>query len=160
MVAFALRTARADDVPWIVDQEGRPDFAAYIHRWPAETHIANLSDPDYRYLIAAAPDHRRLAYVILAGIDGSAPVIELVRMLVAAPGQGLGQALMKQVIATAFAELGAGRLWLDVFEDNTRAQHVYSRAGFQESAGSRQAAVKADGEPGRLIIMEIVAAPV
>lgn len=156
MDAFTLRTARVDDVPWIVDQEGRPDFAAFIHRWPAETHMANLTDPDKRTLIAEAPDGQRLAYVILAGLGGVAPAIELVRMLVAEPGRGLGHALMAQVMATVFSELGAARLWLDVFEDNARARHVYRRAGFQETEDPRQAATKADGEPGRLVIMEIV----
>ncbi len=159
MDAFTLRSAGADDVRWIVDQESRPDFAAFIGRWPAEIHTANLTDPEKHYVIAEAPDGKLLAYVILAGIGGTPCAIELVRMAVAEPGRGLGQALMARLITTAFTELGADRLWLDVFEDNARARHVYRLAGFSDAAGPRQPATKANGEPGRLVIMEIAGPP-
>ena len=131
---FALRKAGPGDLDWIVAQESRPDFAAFIHQWPRPRHALNLADPDFRYLIARDDRTEPLGFVILAGLASPVRGIELVRMAVATPGRGLGRRLLRRVIRLAFAELGADRLWLDVFDDNRRARHVYRSAGFVEEA--------------------------
>ena len=120
---FALRKAGPGDLDWIVAQESRPDFAAFIHHWPRPQHARNLADPDFRYLIAQDDRAGPLGFVILAGLASPARNIELVRMAVATPGQGLGRRLLRRVVRLAFAELGADRLWLDVYDDNRRARH-------------------------------------
>ncbi|HNJ43203.1 MAG TPA: hypothetical protein PKZ53_22150, partial [Acidobacteriota bacterium] len=47
-----LRPAIPEDIAWIVAQEQRSEFEAFIGHWPAETHLKNLADPDKRYLMA------------------------------------------------------------------------------------------------------------
>ena len=131
---FALRKAGPSDLDWIVAQEQRPEFAAFIHHWPRPRHALNLADPDFRYLIARNDRAGPLGFVILAGLASPAHTIELVRMAVATPGKGLGNQLLRRVIRLAFDELGADRLWLDVYDDNRRARHVYRSAGFVEQA--------------------------
>jgi diamine N-acetyltransferase len=153
--AAAIRPATATDIDWIVAQERRGDFAAFIHRWPAEQHARNLADPDKRYLIAEDAAKQRVAFVILAGLVGGN--IELVRMAVTQPGAGIGKLILTAVIDLVFNELGAERLWLDVFDDNTRARRVYLAAGFRDEDVPRQPALKADGQPGSLVIMSILA---
>lgn len=151
--AAALRPATTADIDWIVAQERRDDFAAFIHRWPAEQHVRNLADPDKRYLIAEDAAGQRAAFVILAGLADRD--IELVRMAVTRPGAGIGKLILTTVIDLAFDELGAERLWLDVFADNTRARRIYQAAGFRDDAVPRQSAQKADGTPGTLVVMSI-----
>jgi hypothetical protein len=42
----------ATRIVWIVREEQRPDFAAFLHRWLREQHERNLADADKPYLIA------------------------------------------------------------------------------------------------------------
>jgi diamine N-acetyltransferase len=157
MPIAAIRPATEADIAWIVCQEQRSDFAAFIHRWPAEQHRCNFADADKLYLIAQDEAGERLAFVILAGLRSAEKSIELVRMAVTQPSMGLGKRLLASVIETAFDKLGADRLWLDVFDDNVRARGVYEAAGFRDEETPRQAALKADSQPGYLIIMSILA---
>jgi diamine N-acetyltransferase len=158
MPVKAVRLATRADIAWIVSQERRPDFAAFIHRWPLEQHEGNLVDADKLYLIAQDEIQERVAFVILAGLSSKDRNIELVRMAVTRPGAGIGKPLLVTVLELAFNKLGANRLWLDVFDDNVRARRVYEAVGFRQEATSSGAALKADGQRGSLLIMSILAA--
>jgi diamine N-acetyltransferase len=158
MPLHAVRRAQEADIPWLVSQEQRPDFAAFVHRWPAEQHVGNLRDADKLYLIAEDDSGERIAFVILAGLSSADRSVELVRMAVTRPGAGIGKPLLKSVLDMAFGALNVDRLWLDVFEDNVRARRAYEAVGFCEEEGARQAARKSDGQPGLLLIMSIRAA--
>lgn len=157
MALTATARATLADIPWLVGQEQRPDYAAFIHRWPQEQHERNLADPDKLYLIARDEAGEWQGFVILAGLSSRAREFELVRMAVARPGSGIGKSLLKDVMAMAFGELRADRLWLDVFDDNLRARRLYEAAGFRKE-GPEQIVVKADGQRGCLVIMSISAA--
>ena len=156
MVNYTLREASEADLGWIVSLERREDYAPFICRWPRETHARNLSDADMRYLLAVDQAGQNLAFVVLAGLRSAARSIELVRIVVAEPGTGVGKALLSQVIGFAFNELGANRLWLDVFDENVRARHVYLSVGFKEEGVLREAALKCDGQLGSLVVMSIL----
>ena len=155
---MTLAPAEDADIAWIVAQETRDDFAAFIHRWPAEAHRRNLADPDYLYLIARDGEGRNQGYVILRGLGSPARSIELVRIVALEPGRGLGRAMLQGVIARGFGELGANRLWLDVFDDNERGRRAYRAVGFVEEGVLRDAALRADGRLGSLVVMSILAA--
>jgi diamine N-acetyltransferase len=154
----AIRPATAADIAWLVGQEHRGDFAAFIHRWPPEDHLRNLADADKRYFIAEDETRERLGFVILAGIASLDRNIEIVRMAVLDPGRGTGKPFLLGVLDRAFKQLGARRLWLDVFEDNGRARGMYEAAGFHEDGTLRQSALKADGRQGILVVMSLLAA--
>ena len=157
MTFHSIRKAVAEDVEWIFSQERRADFEAFIHRWPRSEHMNNLKDPDKMYLIAVDENHEPVGFVILLGLRSPARSVELARMAVVEPGAGIGKPLLKAVIDLAFTELGANRLWIDVFDDNTRARRAYRSAGFQEEGVLREAALKTTGELGSLVIMSILA---
>ena len=153
----ALRKATKDDVAWIVAQEQRLDFSSFIHYWSAEAHERNLGDRDKLYLIATDSSQEPVAFVILAGLLSPARSIELVRMAVAQPGIGIGKPLLRTLIHIIFTDLGANRLWLDVFDDNDRARHAYGAVGFHVEGVLRQAVLKRDGTLGSLVVMSILA---
>ncbi|MGD9210248.1 MAG: GNAT family N-acetyltransferase [Desulfobacteraceae bacterium] len=157
MIFRAIRPACQKDIEWIVFQEQRKDFKPFIHHWPAEEHERNLAAPDKLYLIAVDANMEPLAFVILAGLSTEARCIELVRMAVIQPGIGIGKPILEKVIHIAFTELGANRLWLDVFDDNSRARHTYKTVGFYEEGVLREAALKSNGQLGSLVIMSILA---
>ena len=152
-----LRAASEADIDWIVEQEAREDFSAFIHRSTAQEHRLGLADTDKHYLIDETAEGARLAYVILAGLDsaGAEAEIELMRMAVARPGGGLGQPILRQIIDLAFGEFGANRLWLDVFDDNPRAIRAYQAVGFHEDRPRKPGIARASGQNGTLIVMGI-----
>ena len=67
MPVNSIRPATKADIVWIVREEQRPDFAAFLHRWLREQHERNLADADKPYLIALDEAQERTAFVILAG---------------------------------------------------------------------------------------------
>lgn len=157
MAMTRMRRAVEADLEWILSQETRPDFAASILRWSRKEHERSLTDPDVGYLIAEDSDGAPIGYAILAGLRSRARSIELGRMAVGAPGNGVGRAMLGGIIDLAFDVLGANRLWLDVFHDNQRARRVYRAAGFVEEGTLREAAVKETGELSSLVIMSMLA---
>ncbi len=150
-----LRDATSDDLDFIVAQESRPEVVEFICRWGRERHGGNLADPDKRYLIAEAEAGRPLGYVILAGLAGENGSLELVRILMVEPGRGAGQGVLQEVMALAFEEHGAHRLWLDVFPENARGRHVYRKLGFVEEGVLRDA-LRFDGGYRSLVVMSIL----
>lgn len=155
-MAWRLRRAAESDLDWLVAQEERPEHAAFIGRSPRDEHLRNLGDADKYYTIAEAEDGDRLAFAILRGLNLPQRSIELFRVAVAEANRGLGKELMRRLIDLAFTELGANRLWLDVYDDNERARHVYRTVGFREEGVLREASLRANGELGSLVVMSIL----
>jgi diamine N-acetyltransferase len=153
----AIRPATDADIEWLVGQEHRSDFAAFIHRWTPDEHLRNLADTDKRYLIAEDETYEQVGFVILAGFASKDRNIELVRMAVTRPGGGIGRPLLLSLLELAFNDLGAHRLWLDVFDDNVRAQNIYETVGFHEDGTPRQTAFKTNGQRGSLVVMSLLA---
>jgi RimJ/RimL family protein N-acetyltransferase len=157
MIEITLHQATEADLDWIASQEQREDFATFIHTWSRADHRQNLSDPDMHYLIARDQDGRRLAFVILAGLRSPARSIELARIAVVEPGSGIGRPVLRQLCDIVFNELGANRFWLDVFEENHRARHVYETVGFRQEGILREAMLDRTGRLRSLVIMSILA---
>jgi diamine N-acetyltransferase len=150
-----IQVARESDTAAIVELESRAEFAAYIFRWEEQRHRHAIHDPDKRYFVTFRADGSLAAYAILPGVQSPHRNVELVRILCAIPGQGLGRLVLQRIIAIAFDEIGAHRLWLDVFSDNDRARHVYRTAGFSEEGVLREAVLH-DGRWRSLVIMSML----
>jgi RimJ/RimL family protein N-acetyltransferase len=63
--------------------------------------------------------------------------------------------MLSGILDYVFREMKAHRLWLDVFETNLRAQHVYQALGFQREGVLREAICR-DGEFHTQILMSIL----
>jgi RimJ/RimL family protein N-acetyltransferase len=75
---------------------------------------------------------------------------ELRRIVVSAPGRGVGTAVVGLVRELCKRDLGRQRVWLEVFESNERALHVYESCGFLRFGS-------ADHEGRRLLLYEAMA---
>lgn len=153
-----MRAATTGDVPWLVALEQSPANSRFLCAWSPERHSFGLADPDKRYLVFENEAGVRCGFAILAGTRWRGRAIELVRLAVEPPGQGLGTAALRRLIDHAFAELRAERLFLDVFNDNERARRLYRGLGFQEEDTLHDAARRQDGTLGTLVIMGMAAA--
>ena len=140
-----LRQADAADLDFIQALENRPAYLDLVHRWPRDRHLAGLEDPDLGYLIGEDGAAGPCGFAILRGLALPERAIELKRVAVSTPGRGRGSALLRLVIRQVFEDLGAHRLWLDVYADNARARAAYRGLGFVEEGTLRDGALRADG---------------
>ena len=119
----------------------------FVHSWDEATHRANILDPKHHYFIAEDAEQTSLGYAIL--IEDGFGCMEWKRVIVARRGDGIGSAFMEAVL-THFTDIKKLRkIWLDVYERNDRARHVYENLGFVEIG---EDLTKVPGE--RLLIME------
>ncbi|HEY1706960.1 MAG TPA: GNAT family protein [Rhizomicrobium sp.] len=149
-----LHRAQKDDIGFIVALEQRPEFSPFINAWPAERHARAMNDPDFRYLMFEEQD-RAIGYAFLNGLTSPNRAIQLCRVALAEPGGGRGRAACRLIMEEAFDRLGAHRLYLDLFEDNARAEHLYRALGFVLEGLARDAE-RRDSEFRSLKLMSIL----
>ena len=150
-----LRPAVTNDIPAILALEQTPFAREFVGQWSEARHRAAMEADDVRYLVSETASGALQAYVILRGLCEDNRAIELKRIVVAAPGRGLGRNILSEVIRVAFEDLHAHRLFLDVFEDNARACHLYESLGFVYEGTMRDAAQR-DGVWCNLRLMSIL----
>ena len=158
-----LRPATSADIPAIVALERLPASAEFVGQWSEERHRATLASPDARYFVSDAESNgageqsapKLCAFAILRGLAETSRAIELKRLVVHPPGQGLGRQILGELLRIAFDELDAHRFFLDVFDDNARARHLYQSFGFVEEGLLREAALR-NGEFCSLRLMSLL----
>jgi len=141
-----LRKANAGDIFFIRALEMDP-ANVFVHCWDEDTHRTYMNDPKAHYLIAEGVQGTALGYAIL--FENEPGIIEWRRIIVARRDDGIGSEFMQAVI-DKFLDQGASKLWLDVYEDNARARHVYRALGFDEV----RTEVPASDPDTTLVIME------
>ena len=124
--------------------EAAPENAPYVTQWSRAEHVATLADPDARHLIVER-DGERVGFVILADLTLASRVRQILRLVIAAKGEGIGRATLREAARICFEEHDAARVWLDVREENARARHLYESEGYVFERRS-------DTEPGLLIL--------
>lgn len=150
-----LREATEADLSFIVETEHSPAFREFIGCWTREEHAAAMCDRDTRYVIALDGSGNALGYAIMRGVKSEHRNIELKRIAMRLPGRGNGREFLQLLLKKAFDEFGAHRIWLDVFESNLRAQHLYSSLGFQRDGIFREAVLR-DGKYHSLHLMSLL----
>ena len=150
-----LREATPADISFIVAVEQTPEFREYIGNWTHDEHAAAMRDPDARYFIALDNAENAVGYVILRGLQSEHRNLELKRVVMRSPGRGHGKQALQLLLKKIFDEFKAHRLWLDVFETNDRAQHLYRSLGFQQDGVFREAVYR-DGKYHSLFLMSML----
>ncbi len=150
-----LRSATTGDVEFLMALEARPEFKTFIGSWSRAAHARRMNDPDHSYLVFESPPGQSRGYAILAGLQNPHKSVELARIALDDPGKGEGRIALRLLVQQVFDDLGAHRLWLDVFDDNPRAYRAYCACGFQEEGRLRE--VWRQGDKYRtLIIMALL----
>lgn len=127
----------------------------FVGQWSEERHRNTLASTDARYYVSETEGGGVEAYVILRGLTEPSRSIEVKRIVVGVPERGLGRQLLTAILQTAFGELGAHRVFLDVFEDNARARHLYESLGFKYEGIMRESAQR-DGRWFNLHLMSML----
>jgi diamine N-acetyltransferase len=155
LILMFLRPALLSDLPDIIRLERAPAARQFVGQWSEERHRASMTCSEALYLVSEQAPGRLQAYVILRGIGEDSKAIELKRIVVAAPGLGLGRRILREVVRMAFEDLHAHRLFLDVYEDNARARHLYASFGFVLEGAMRDAAHR-NGTWCNLLLMSML----
>jgi diamine N-acetyltransferase len=150
-----LRPAAPEDIPAIVNLERLPESSRFVGQWSEERHRATLAGPDARYFVVESETGELCAFAILRGLAETSGSIELKRLVVHPPGRGLGRQILAELIRMAFEKFRAHRLFLDVFDDNPRAHHLYHNLGFVDEGLLREAALR-DGVYCSLRLMSLL----
>ncbi len=150
-----LRPVRLDDLPLIMAMERLPAYRTLVGNWTEETHQEKMASADFRYLVAESGSGGMAGFAILHGVVSAHRSVCLQRIVVGDPNRGVGKLMLRGILDYVFRELKAHRLWLDVFETNTRAQHVYESLGFRRDGLFREAYFR-DGEYHTQLLMSIL----
>lgn len=150
-----IRPALPKDIPQIVAIEQIPEFRSYIGAWSADEHRITMADPDAEYFVASTADGEVHGFAILQDLGSPHRSIQLRRLAVRTPGLGLGSTILAFVIERAFHHHRAHRLWLDVFDTNTRARTLYKAFGFHEEGMLREAILR-DGAFHSQVLMSLL----
>ncbi|MFY9746505.1 MAG: GNAT family protein [Acidobacteriaceae bacterium] len=155
MANMRLRLARLDDIPSIAAMGRIPEYRNFVGNWTEDEHRARLASDDCRYLAAESGSGELAGFAILRGLASPHRSVRLQRIVVANTDRGIGKLMLRGILDHVFHELKAHRLWLDVFETNTRAQHVYESLGFHREGILREAIFR-DGEYHTQLLMSIL----
>lgn len=150
-----LRPATMQDMAAIMALERLPEFHTLVGTWTEEEHVRAFHNPDVQYLMVLDAAGANAGFAILRGLLSPHKNLELKRFVIAAPGSGMGQRALAALLTHAFHSLGAHRFWLDVFETNHRALHVYRKAGFRQEGVLREAIYR-DGEFHTLLLFAML----
>lgn len=159
-----LRFSTQADLDFILATEQAADNRLWIFQWPAEQHLAAMRDPDCRHLILEAvvensatadAETRRFGYALLYGFTNPNRAIELRRLAITDKGRGLGHSAVRLLAELAFEQSKAHRFWLDLYETNSRALHLYESEGFSREGLLRDHVLR-DGQWHSFIVMSLL----
>jgi len=117
----------------ILRLENDVDVRRFILPYTRERHLAELSTENVRYLAIDGPSGMAGFIILKVESDWS---VEFRRIVVDNRGQGVGKKALDELEVYCRNEFNSHRIWLDVFEDNARARHLYSSKGY-ETTGTR-----------------------
>ena len=117
------------DIDQIIDFE--TINGKFVNHYTREKHIELLSDKDCGHIAIRRIDNDQLVgHMIIFGLNSFDKVLEFRRVTINEKGHGFGKEAVKLLKELCFTELKYHRLWLDVFDDNERAIHIYESEGF------------------------------
>lgn len=158
MSAVRVVLARPDDAAAISELECRPENQPFIRGHSEAEHRARMDDPTVRYLRIEDDAGDFIGFALVTELGGADRSARLLRIVMNAPGRGLGRRAMDAIRRLVLEEWGIERFWLDVFEDNARAQHVYETLGFRGTGHAYHPShPRGDGGAAPLIRMELLA---
>ena len=118
-----------DELGRVCELERDADTSPYILPTTRAQHEANLARDDFVYL-SIYRDEKFAGYFILV-LEADGRSVELRRIVIAEKGAGTGKQAMLHVEAWCRDRLGRSRIWLDVFDFNSRGMHIYPGLGYR-----------------------------
>lgn len=125
-----LRQSLREELRVFSEIELDDDTSPFVIPYSIDEHRDMFSKPESRYL--SIHSQNRFAGFILLLLEPDNMSVEFRRIVVVEKGRGIGQSAINQVDAYCKNKLHRSRIWLDVFENNDRARHVYEKCGYKQ----------------------------
>jgi len=123
----------------------------YLHSWADDIHRKNLCDQNFIYLSGLDKNGDLAGYSLLKKTDEK--TIEYKRIASNEPNKGFGRPFMKAVLDYLTEHTCYEKVWLDVYEANERARHVYLSLDFKETS-KVDPPETSPADFGKLVIMQ------
>lgn len=124
-----VERASAQDASLFARFEQAPDTKQYIVPYAEAEHAQRILDPSFVYLRIL--EAGALAGFFILVLDTDPDSVEFRRIVVSAKDRGIGQSAIAAMEQFCRTELKRTRVWLDVFEHNTRGRYVYEKLGYE-----------------------------
>jgi diamine N-acetyltransferase len=136
---LTLRLAEIEDLDFVMAAERDPEAVSVITPRTFEQHVAAIEGGEEEVLIVVDAEGDAVGYALLSGLTSRHRNIEIKTIVITRRGEGVGKRALRLLLALAFDELDAHRVWLDAVSSNERAQHVYLTLGFVREGSMREA---------------------
>jgi len=134
--SIVLERASAEDIGAFVAMEQERDVRPFIIPYDEPKHREVMADPRVTYLRILDRDGASGFVILVLDRDGES--VELRRIVVTRRERGIGQDAIAQVEHYVSEVLRRSRVWLDAFEENERARHIYEKLGYVRFGDSLQ----------------------
>lgn len=128
MKELVLRDTEREDLARISEME-QGEAQKFILAYSLEQHQTEFAKREVVYKSIWLRDEL-VGFLILV-LDPDGRSVEFRRVVISKPGHGYGKRVVGKIDELCRSELGRSRIWLDVFETNARARHVYERCGYR-----------------------------
>ena len=124
-----VQQASFEQLSAFVEMERDDDTAQYILPTSLEQHQANFALAGISYL-AIMQQEELAGYFILAP-EADSDSVEFRRIVIAHKGKGIGQQAIPEMEKFCIRTLNCKRIWLDVYDFNSRGIHLYEKLGYR-----------------------------
>lgn len=144
-----------NDLVKILEMEKDFENQEFIEPYNLERHKEVIQKRDEVHLSIFDENSKLIGFIILAGLTSENKSIEFKRIVISKKGKGYGTKAIELIKQKCFQEYNCNRLWLDVFDFNKRAIHVYKNLGFNKEGVLREC-IKTNQGFKNLVIMSIL----
>jgi RimJ/RimL family protein N-acetyltransferase len=130
---ITLADAREDQLELFQAMELDPDTEPFIIAESVDQHRRRFRRDDVVYKAVLDGGGYVVGFIILI-LDPDQRSVEFGRIVIARKGKSYGSRAVALVEQVCRRELDRRRVWLDVFEFNARARHVYESNGYRPFA--------------------------
>jgi len=127
---ITLKKSKFSELLLFAESEILEENRKFIIPYEYSRHVKEYEQESIKYLSIYSNNSQKLqGYVILNREENTASV-EFRRIVVFSKGEGIGSMVVKALDEFCKREYGARRIWLDVFSDNLRGIHIYTKNGY------------------------------
>lgn len=131
-----LELTNKRDIELIIKFENQN--SQFVHSYTKEKHLEYINGENcFHFSIRKIEDNKLIGHLIGFGKLDTNKSFEFRRISIAEKGKGYGREAIQLLKQLCFEQLKYHRLWLDVYDDNERAIHLYESEGFKKEGKLR-----------------------
>lgn len=125
-----LKQSKEHEISKFSEMERLNGTSDFIIPYTIEKHCTEMHKPNIVYLSIYSKSIL-VGFIILA-VEDESENVEFRRIVVESKNKGIGQVAVSEMERYCKDLLKRNRIWLDVFDDNKRGQHIYNKLGYKQ----------------------------